>query len=98
MDSRYAWANQNPEGAGPRCRSKTWLNLRREPLVACAALLLAGAAAGQESVPKPVPPFIELEAAGAIIGEIRVFTDNIFDTRDPHENNFVFRAANAIHI
>jgi outer membrane protein assembly factor BamA len=45
-----------------------------------------------------MPTFAELEAAGALIGEIRVFTDNIFDPNDPKENNFLYRAANAIHI
>ena len=45
-----------------------------------------------------VPPFSELEEAGATIGEIRVVTDNIFDLDDPKENNFLFRAANALHI
>jgi outer membrane protein assembly factor BamA len=57
--------------------------------------LAAGGTAGQE---KPVPSFAELEAAGAVIGEIRVVTDNIFDTNDPDENNVLYRAANAIHI
>ncbi len=45
-----------------------------------------------------MPSFAALEAAGALIGEIRVVTDEIFDPDDPKENNFVFRAANAIHI
>src|SRR3954467_6773441 len=50
-----------------------------------------------QTVPKPMPSFAELEAAGARIGEIRVVTDNIFDTSDPHEDNLLYRAANAIH-
>ena len=45
-----------------------------------------------------MPTIAELEAAGALIGEIRVVTDNIFDPNDPKENNVLYRAANAIHI
>jgi hypothetical protein len=48
--------------------------------------------------PAALPSFAELEARGAVIGEIRVFTDNIFDRNDPDENNALFRAANALHI
>jgi hypothetical protein len=39
-----------------------------------------------------------LEAAGAVIGEIRVDARNIFDLEDPKENNALFRLANALHI
>jgi len=42
--------------------------------------------------------FDSLEAAGAVIGEIRVDTQNIFDLSDERENNALFRAANALHI
>jgi len=45
-----------------------------------------------------VPSFAELEATGAVIGEIRVDTHNIFDLSDPHESGFAYRAANALHI
>jgi outer membrane protein assembly factor BamA len=45
-----------------------------------------------------LPSFAELEARGAVIGEIRVITDNIFDRNDPQENNVLFRAANALHV
>jgi len=69
-------------------------------------------AAAQEAAPeeKPVPPpassaaeskipsFAELEAAGAVVGEIRVHTDNIFDLRNERESGALYRAANAIHI
>jgi outer membrane protein assembly factor BamA len=77
-----------------------------------AACVLAPATA-QEAAPKEGPPpvsgpasvtpveipsFAELEAAGAVIGEIRVVTDNIFDLKDERENNAFYRAANLIHI
>ena len=45
-----------------------------------------------------IPSFAELEKAGAVIGEIRVVTDNIFDPQNPRESNAFYRAANAIHI
>lgn len=51
-----------------------------------------------DPVAAPLPSFAELEAAGAIIGEIRVVTNNIFDTSDPRENRALFRGANALHI
>jgi outer membrane protein assembly factor BamA len=67
-----------------------------------AALLLAiclhGAASAQEPPPAALPTFAELEAAGATIGEIRVVTQDIFDTADPKENNWLFRLANALHV
>ena len=42
--------------------------------------------------------FDSLEAAGAVIGEIHIDTQNIFDLSDERENNFLYGAANAIHI
>src|SRR5260221_9751531 len=45
-----------------------------------------------------IPSFAELEAAGAIIGEVRIDNRNIFDLSDEKENGILYRAANAIHI
>jgi len=45
-----------------------------------------------------LPTFAQLEATGATIGEIRVRNQQIFDTRDPEEDNFLFRTANLLHI
>ncbi len=45
-----------------------------------------------------IPSFAQLQDAGAVVGEIRIVTDNIFDTADPKEDNFLFRLANALHI
>jgi len=45
-----------------------------------------------------IPSFAELEAAGAVIGEVRVDNGNIFDLSDEKENGILYRAANAIHI
>lgn len=45
-----------------------------------------------------LPSLEALEAAGAVIGEIRVTTLDIFDVDDPRENNWAFRTANWLHI
>mgnify|MGYP000073245547 CR=1 FL=1 len=48
--------------------------------------------------PPTLPTLAELEASGAVIGEIRVVARNIFDTADPAENLLLFRWANTLHI
>jgi hypothetical protein len=45
-----------------------------------------------------IPSFAELEAAGAVIGEVRIATRDIFDLADDKENGILYRAANALHI
>ncbi len=45
-----------------------------------------------------LPTFAELEAAGAVIGQIRINTQNIFDPEDPRESGMLYRWANALHI
>ncbi len=45
-----------------------------------------------------VPTLAELEAAGAVIGAIRINTQNIFDPDDPRERGLLYRWANALHI
>jgi outer membrane protein assembly factor BamA len=45
-----------------------------------------------------IPSFAELEAAGAVIGEVRIDNGNIFDLANEKENGILYRAANAIHI
>ena len=37
-------------------------------------------------------------AGGAIIGEIVIRNENIFDTADPKEDNWLFRLANKLHV
>ena len=64
--------------------------------LACVCIAVALPAAAQQEV--EVPSFAELEAAGAVIGEIRVETHNIFDLDDPDESSVFYRAANALHI
>ena len=62
------------------------------------SLSITTAIAQENGGSRPIPSFPELEAAGAIIGEIRVNNQNIFDLDDPRENNALFRAANFLHI
>lgn len=45
-----------------------------------------------------LPSEQELEAAGAIIGEIYFDNQDIFDERDPRENRPLYRLANDLHI
>lgn len=51
-------------------------------------------AAAQDSLPS----FEALEAAGAVIGEIRIRSQDVFDLDDPEEDNWLFRTANALHV
>ncbi|HET9405456.1 MAG TPA: hypothetical protein VFO57_12820, partial [Burkholderiales bacterium] len=46
----------------------------------------------------PLPSFRELETAGAVIGEIRISSENIFDLNDPRESSWFYRFGNAIHV
>ena len=50
------------------------------------------------AVAEPVPDDAELVTLEATIGEIRIRNENIFDTEDPRENNWLFRLANRLHI
>ena len=72
-------------------------SLAVQSLFAALALRLFCAVSAQET-PQALPSFEELEAAGAIVGEVRIVNRDIFDTDDPKENNLLFRAANALHI
>ncbi len=45
-----------------------------------------------------VPGFAELQDAGAVVGEIRVNAEDIFDLDDPEEDNAFYRLANDLHI
>jgi outer membrane protein assembly factor BamA len=60
----------------------------------------AGARVTQEGVERPssLPSDQELEAAGAVVGDIEVRITNIFDTSLSQENTSLFRLANRLHI
>jgi outer membrane protein assembly factor BamA len=48
--------------------------------------------------PVGVPNDAELEAAGAVIGEVEIDIRDIFDAKDPRENAGIYRLANKLHI
>ncbi len=45
-----------------------------------------------------LPSDEELVASGAVIGEVVIRNENIFDTADPREDNWLFRAVNKLHV
>jgi outer membrane protein assembly factor BamA len=64
-------------------------------------LPLLGTLAGQVLAGEPeenLPDLAALEAQNAVIGEIVLTRENVFDLSDPKENNWVFRLANRLHI
>ena len=62
------------------------------------ALGAAISAAAQQPPARSLPTFAELEAAGAVIGEVRVRTGDVFDLEDPKESSTLYRWANVLHI
>jgi hypothetical protein len=45
-----------------------------------------------------IPNAAELERLGAVIGEVFIYNENIFDLEDPEENKQLYRLANKLHI
>jgi hypothetical protein len=77
--------------------------LRRPVLslvVVCALALSAGLPMPTPAQPvaNAPPTFPELEAVQARIGEVRVRTEDVFDTQDAKEAGALYRWANALHI
>ena len=77
--------------------------LRRQALsLAVACVVALGAGLPMPTPAQPVanapPTFPELEAAQARIGEVRVRTEDVFDTQDAKEAGALYRWANALHI
>ncbi len=70
-------------------------NWWRLPALLCA---LAGRGAFATEAVQPVPSPAELEASGAIIGEIRVVIGDVFDTSVEGEDGWLYRTANKLHI
>ncbi|HEX6572111.1 MAG TPA: BamA/TamA family outer membrane protein, partial [Steroidobacteraceae bacterium] len=75
--------------------------------IACALLLLQSLVATESlgaasDLPHGWPPDLpsgeQLEAAGAVIGEIRIRTEDIFDPTRPDESGWLYRTANKLHI
>ena len=67
-------------------------------LAFCLAAACRGHAADGTEHGEPLPSFAELEAAGAVIGDIRVDPQDVFDEKDTRENYGLYRILNVLHI
>ena len=68
-------------------------------LIYATASCLCAQAMAAEYVMEQVPlSFAQLQESGAVIGEVRIINNDIFDLDDPREDNFLFRLANKLHI
>ena len=77
----------------PRCRVRAW------SFALALVVGLAGATnARADTDEPPALNFAALEAAGVRIGEIRIRTEDIFDTADAREDHWLFRLANRLHV
>lgn len=74
-----------------------WCSVMRPGPALLLALLCPLQQAFAQNTPL-LPTFEELEAEGAIIGEIRIDNQDIFNLDDPRENNALYRLANNLHI
>jgi outer membrane translocation and assembly module TamA len=63
-----------------------------------AVLLLAGRGALAADAVEPIPTSEQLDARGAVIGEVRVIVGDVFDTSIPGEGGWLYRTANKLHI
>jgi hypothetical protein len=75
----------------------------RNPLIAflvSAALCCTAcpSTAAPEEAASSVPAAAELERLGAVIGEVFIHNENIFDLEDPLENKELYRLANKLHV
>jgi outer membrane protein assembly factor BamA len=80
-----------------------WFALLVLPLLAASCSTAAAAELSVPDSPAALPePALpepqELERQGAIIGEIFVYPENIFDVQDPREDRRLYRLANSLHV
>jgi Omp85 superfamily domain len=88
----------------PNCRTLRPAQLT--PWLAALAWLAAAAAScpadASETPPADSAPVLpdpaELERQGAVIGEVFIYPENIFNLEDPEENKGLYRLANKLHI
>jgi outer membrane translocation and assembly module TamA len=77
--------------------------MRTDSLAPFLAILLlltapqAAAAAHSRKSTQAVPSDAELERAHAVVGDINVLNENIFDLANPKDNNWLFRLADRLH-
>jgi len=93
---------RGPRGAW-RAEHKVRLNLllpsrMRAGLFAILAWIAPPVAGQEPAALATIPSLAALEAAGAVIGKISINTHDVFDLDDPKENNWLFRAANWLHV
>lgn len=72
--------------------------LARSLIFVCLALACHGRLASAADRAEPLPSFAALEAAGAVIGEVRIDPQDVFDEADPRENYGLYLLANMLHI
>ena len=67
-----------------------------------ASAVMSCIAAASEPAPvaaeSTVPDAAELERLGAVVGEVYIYNENIFDLEDPREDKQLYRLANKLHI
>ncbi len=85
----------NSSGKRLRTRTQSRLAAGATVLLLLLVLLPSATLAQQEQA---LPSFEELEADGAVIGEIRIDNRDIFDLNNPEENNSLYRLGNTLHI
>ncbi len=81
-----------------RLSERKFVQTCRSSLTVVAGLLALWGTPAQAQPTEPIPPDAELEAAGAVIGEILIDNQNIFNLADQRENTPLFRLADRIHI
>ena len=72
-------------------RDVTQLGYRQGPIVGLALSTLSHAEPA-------LPDATELDRQGAVVGEVFINAENIFDVEDPEENRSLYRLANRLHI
>lgn len=70
----------------------------RSSTILFAACVLGGPLAVGEERAADLPDGAQLEAAGAVIGDVEFDRRNVFDLSNPEENNALYRLANRLHI
>jgi hemolysin activation/secretion protein len=91
-------ARQHGRSPGTRGDRDIVHTLRLCLLAFCLAAACRGHAADGTEHGEPLPSFAELEAAGAVIGDIRVDPQDVFDEKDTRENYGLYRVFNVLHI
>jgi len=96
IPSRYGLRVIKAERA-PTLALRSWASLGA--LAALALLLASTASQGRPPGNAPgIPSDADLEASGAVIGDIAIDNENIFNLDDPQEDKPLFRLADHLHL